>query len=291
MSINFIEALENKAINKTTNNLYFESNKFPIVSMIEKLFMQDSGIKIESISEDKLDNALESVNAKFIYTNKNFIIDIIHQNDFLVNIRLQNEDTLDEEEKTIMKKLMKQLNDFGFCFYLDNEKETIDFDSVFYDIQKPIKVKSVSKTINNSSNDEIWSKITQRMKELKMDSKTMNRIRVQRWHLINKYGEDYVKYIGEYAEQQFNDYIKANNIVEAQPVIKEENSLIEEKSNDSKNDGWNTINEKMKELNLPFKIINRIRVQKSYLQKKYGENYLPYIQEYFNNQIKDYQKD
>lgn len=267
MTSNFNQTKENQV----SNTLFFESNQSPIISLINKIFLENSGIIIESVCEYKKDNVLESVNAKFVNTNKSFILEIIHQEDFLVNVCLNDEDTLTEEELSIMKKLMNQLNDFGFCFYLDNEKETLDFDALLYD-KKPIKVKSTPKP------NDIWNSISKRMKELNMDTKTMNRIRVQRWHLMNKYGDDYVNYIGEYAEQQFAEYIKSHNI--QHPKVQVNSTEI-----------WANINQKMKDLNLPDKIKNRIRVQKTYMQKKYGENYGSYIEEYANNQMKDYLKD
>ena len=272
----YANSVQNQYV-QSESDLFFESNNTPFISLINLVFNKDNKIEMLDDIDSKSEMTLESKNVKFVNTNKSFVFNISKQDDeWLVHFQLSGSDSLTEEEKDICKYYMKELNSIGFCFYIDNEEDTFDFDSEIYGIySEPKQIKTNSIHIK----DEYWANITNKMKELSVPDNIKQRIRVQRTQLEKKYGKDnYKPYFDSYFKKQM-EQLNA-------PEVENEKESIKLTSDNSHI--WDEISNRMKELNMDAKTMNRIRVQRWHLINKYGDDYINYIGEYAEKQFNKY---
>ena len=252
-------------IPSTTEKPYFPDTSNVLSKLLNKVIFSNHNIEMIGNPVKSSDVAIiEQMNCKFVNTDKEFICQIKESNkNIMVLFLLSKDTTLLPEEIEICKSLMEELSDVEIAFYVDNESGTMDFDEMFYP-----NLASSTEINNDIEEDEdieespiteeaaIETSLTSESEEENNSSKsTQNQPTTS------------------------NETTKEETTSQISPVITE--TVVS-------SNVWEQINQKMKELNLPFKIVNRIRVMKNNYVKKYKDEYESYIKDYAEEQFRKF---
>ena len=252
-------------IPSTTEKPYFPDTSNVLSKLLNKVIFSNHNIEMIGNPVKSSDVAIiEQMNCKFVNTNKEFICQIKESNkNIMVLFLLSKDTTLSPEEIEICKSLMEELSDVEIAFYVDNESGTMDFDEMFYP-----NLASSTEINNDIEEDEdieespiteettIETSLTSESEEENNSSETT-----------------------QIQSTPSNETTKEETTSQISPVITE--TVVS-------SNVWEQINQKMKELNLPFKIVNRIRVMKNNYVKKYKDEYESYIKDYAEDQFRKF---
>lgn len=252
-------------IPSTTEKPYFPDTSNVLSKLLNKVIFSNHNIEMIGNPVKSSDVAIiEQMNCKFVNTDKEFICQIKESNkNIMVLFLLSKDTTLSPEEIEICKSLMEELSDVEIAFYVDNESGTMDFDEMFYP-----NLASSTEINNDIEEDEdieespiteeaaIETSLTSESKEENNSSETT-----------------------QIQPIPSNETPKEETTSQISPVITE--TVVS-------SNVWEQINQKMKELNLPFKIVNRIRVMKNNYVKKYKDEYESYIKDYAEEQFRKF---
>ena len=252
-------------IPSTTEKPYFPDTSNVLSKLLNKVIFSNNNIEMIGNPVKSSDVAiLEQMNCKFVNTDKEFICQIKESNkNIMVLFLLSKDTTLLPEEIEICKSLMEELSDVEIAFYVDNESGTMDFDEMFYP-----NLASSTEINNDIEEDEdieespiteettIETSLTSESEEENNSSETT-----------------------QIQPTPSNETPKEETTSQISPVITE--TVVS-------SNVWEQINQKMKELNLPFKIVNRIRVMKNNYVKKYKDEYESYIKDYAEEQFRKF---
>ena len=252
-------------IPSTTEKPYFPDTSNVLSKLLNKVIFSNHNIEMIGNPVKSSDVAIiEQMNCKFVNTDKEFICQIKESNkNIMVLFLLSKDTTLSPEEIEICKSLMEELSDVEIAFYVDNESGTMDFDEMFYP-----NLASSTEINNDIEEDEdieespiteettIETSLTSESEEENNSSETT-----------------------QIQSTPSNEITKEETTSQISPVITE--TVVS-------SNVWEQINQKMKELNLPFKIVNRIRVMKNNYVKKYKDEYESYIKDYAEEQFRKF---
>lgn len=252
-------------IPSTTEKPYFPDTSNVLSKLLNKVIFSNNNIEMIGNPVKSSDVAiLEQMNCKFVNTDKEFICQIKESNNNIMVLFLLSKDTtLLPEEIEICKSLMEELSDVEIAFYVDNESGTMDFDEMFYP-----NLASSAEINNDIEEDEdieespiteettIETSLTSESEEENNSSETT-----------------------QIQSTPSNEATKEETTSQISPVVTE--TVVS-------SNVWEQINQKMKELNLPFKIVNRIRVMKNNYVKKYKDEYESYIKDYAEEQFRKF---
>lgn len=252
-------------IPSTTEKPYFPDTSNVLSKLLNKVIFSNNNIEMIGNPVKSSDVAiLEQMNCKFVNTDKEFICQIKESNkNIMVLFLLSKDTTLSPEEIEICKSLMEELSDVEIAFYVDNESGTMDFDEMFYP-----NLASSTEINNDIEEDEdieespiteettIETSLTSESEEENNSSETT-----------------------QIQPTPSNEATKEETTSQISPVVTE--TVVS-------SNVWEQINQKMKELNLPFKIVNRIRVMKNNYVKKYKDEYESYIKDYAEDQFRKF---
>lgn len=252
-------------IPSTTEKPYFPDTSNVLSKLLNKVIFSNHNIEMIGNPVKSSDVAIiEQMNCKFVNTDKEFICQIKESNkNIMVLFLLSKDTTLSPEEIEICKSLMEELSDVEIAFYVDNESGTMDFDEMFYP-----NLASSTEINNDIEEDEdieespiteettIETSLTSESEEENNSSETT-----------------------QIQPTPSNETPKEETTSQISPVITE--TVVS-------SNVWEQINQKMKELNLPFKIVNRIRVMKNNYVKKYKDEYESYIKDYAEDQFRKF---
>lgn len=252
-------------IPSTTEKPYFPDTSNVLSKLLNKVIFSNNNIEMIGNPVKSSDVAiLEQMNCKFVNTDKEFICQIKESNNNIMVLFLLSKDTtLLPEEIKICKSLMEELSDVEIAFYVDNESGTMDFDEMFYP-----NLASSAEINNDIEEDEdieespiteettIETSLTSESEEENNSSETT-----------------------QIQSAPSNETTKEETTSQISPVVTE--TVVS-------SNVWEQINQKMKELNLPFKIVNRIRVMKNNYVKKYKDEYESYIKDYAEDQFRKF---
>lgn len=252
-------------IPSTTEKPYFPDTSNVLSKLLNKVIFSNNNIEMIGNPVKSSDVAiLEQMNCKFVNTDKEFICQIKESNNNIMVLFLLSKDTtLSPEEIEICKSLMEELSDVEIAFYVDNESGTMDFDEMFYP-----NLASSTEINNDIEEDEdieespiteettIETSLTSESEEENNSSETT-----------------------QIQSTPSNEATKEETTSQISPVVTE--TVVS-------SNVWEQINQKMKELNLPFKIVNRIRVMKNNYVKKYKDEYESYIKDYAEEQFRKF---
>lgn len=252
-------------IPSTTEKPYFPDTSNVLSKLLNKVIFSNNNIEMIGNPVKSSDVAiLEQMNCKFVNTDKEFICQIKESNNNIMVLFLLSKDTtLLPEEIKICKSLMEELSDVEIAFYVDNESGTMDFDEMFYP-----NLASSAEINNDIEEDEdieespiteettIETSLTSESEEENNSSETT-----------------------QIQSTPSNEATKEETTSQISPVVTE--TVVS-------SNVWEQINQKMKELNLPFKIVNRIRVMKNNYVKKYKDEYESYIKDYAEDQFRKF---
>ena len=252
-------------IPSTTEKPYFPDTSNVLSKLLNKVIFSNHNIEMIGNPVKSSDVAIiEQMNCKFVNTDKEFICQIKESNkNIMVLFLLSKDTTLLPEEIEICKSLMEELSDVEIAFYVDNESGTMDFDEMFYP-----NLASSTEINNDIEEDEdieespiteettIETSLTSESEEENNSSETT-----------------------QIQPTPSNETPKEETTSQISPVVTE--TVVS-------SNVWEQINQKMKELNLPFKIVNRIRVMKNNYVKKYKDEYESYIKDYAEEQFRKF---
>lgn len=252
-------------IPSTTEKPYFPDTSNVLSKLLNKVIFSNHNIEMIGNPVKSSDVAIiEQMNCKFVNTDKEFICQIKESNkNIMVLFLLSKDTTLSPEEIEICKSLMEELSDVEIAFYVDNESGTMDFDEMFYP-----NLASSTEINNDIEEDEdieespiteettIETSLTSESEEENNSSETT-----------------------QIQPTPSNETPKEETTSQISPVVTE--TVVS-------SNVWEQINQKMKELNLPFKIVNRIRVMKNNYVKKYKDEYESYIKDYAEDQFRKF---
>lgn len=252
-------------IPSTTEKPYFPDTSNVLSKLLNKVIFSNHNIEMIGNPVKSSDVAIiEQMNCKFVNTDKEFICQIKESNkNIMVLFLLSKDTTLSPEEIEICKSLMEELSDVEIAFYVDNESGTMDFDEMFYP-----NLASSTEINNDIEEDEdieespiteettIETSLTSESEEENNSSETTQN-----------------------QPTPSNEAAKEETTSQISPVVTE--TVVS-------SNVWEQINQKMKELNLPFKIVNRIRVMKNNYVKKYKDEYESYIKDYAEEQFRKF---
>lgn len=252
-------------IPSTTEKPYFPDTSNVLSKLLNKVIFSNNNIEMIGNPVKSSDVAiLEQMNCKFVNTDKEFICQIKESNkNIMVLFLLSKDTTLLPEEIEICKSLMEELSDVEIVFYVDNESGTMNFDEMFYP-----NLASSTEINNDIEEDEdieespiteettIETSLTSESEEENNSSETT-----------------------QIQPTPSNETTKEETTSQISPVVTE--TVVS-------SNVWEQINQKMKELNLPFKIVNRIRVMKNNYVKKYKDEYESYIKDYAEEQFRKF---
>ena len=252
-------------IPSTTEKPYFPDTSNVLSKLLNKVIFSNHNIEMIGNPVKSSDVAIiEQMNCKFVNTDKEFICQIKESNkNIMVLFLLSKDTTLLPEEIEICKSLMEELSDVEIVFYVDNESGTMNFDEMFYP-----NLASSTEINNDIEEDEdieespiteettIETSLTSESEEENNSSETT-----------------------QIQPTPSNETPKEETTSQISPVVTE--TVVS-------SNVWEQINQKMKELNLPFKIVNRIRVMKNNYVKKYKDEYESYIKDYAEEQFRKF---
>ena len=252
-------------IPSTTEKPYFPDTSNVLSKLLNKVIFSNHNIEMIGNPVKSSDVAIiEQMNCKFVNTDKEFICQIKESNkNIMVLFLLSKDTTLSPEEIEICKSLMEELSDVEIAFYVDNESGTMDFDEMFY----PNLASSTE--INNDIEEDEDIEESQITEETTIETS-----------LTSESEEE--NNSSETTQNQptpSNEAAKEETTSQISPVVTE--TVVS-------SNVWEQINQKMKELNLPFKIVNRIRVMKNNYVKKYKDEYESYIKDYAEEQFRKF---
>ena len=252
-------------IPSTTEKPYFPDTSNVLSKLLNKLIFSNHSIEMIGNPVKSSDVAIiEQMNCKFVNTDKEFICQIKESNkNIMVLFSLSKDTTLSPEEIEICKSLMEELSDVEIAFYVDNESGTMDFDEMFYP-----NLASSTEINNDIEEDEDIeeSPITEETTiETSLSSESEE--------------ENNSSETTQIQPASSNETTKEEITSQISPVVTE--TVVS-------SNVWEQINQKMKELNLPFKIVNRIRVMKNNYVKKYKDEYESYIKDYAEDQFRKF---
>ena len=252
-------------IPSTTEKPYFPDTSNVLSKLLNKVIFSNNNIEMIGNPVKSSDVAIiEQMNCKFVNTDKEFICQIKESNkNIMVLFLLSKDTTLLPEEIEICKSLMEELSDVEIAFYVDNESGTMDFDEMFY----PNLASSTE--INNDIEEDEDIEESQITEETTIETSLTSESEEE-----NNSSET-----TQIQSTPSNETTKEETTSQISPVITE--TVVS-------SNVWEQINQKMKELNLPFKIVNRIRVMKNNYVKKYKDEYESYIKDYAEEQFRKF---
>ena len=252
-------------IPSTTEKPYFPDTSNVLSKLLNKVIFSNNNIEMIGNPVKSSDVAIiEQMNCKFVNTDKEFICQIKESNkNIMVLFLLSKDTTLLPEEIEICKSLMEELSDVEIAFYVDNESGTMDFDEMFY----PNLASSTE--INNDIEEDEDIEESQITEETTIETSLTSESEEE-----NNSSET-----TQIQSTPSNETTKEETTSQISPVITE--TVVS-------SNVWEQINQKMKELNLPFKIVNRIRVMKNNYVKKYKDEYESYIKDYAEDQFRKF---
>lgn len=252
-------------IPSTTEKPYFPDTSNVLSKLLNKVIFSNHNIEMIGNPVKSSDVAIiEQMNCKFVNTDKEFICQIKESNkNIMVLFLLSKDTTLSPEEIEICKSLMEELSDVEIAFYVDNESGTMDFDEMFY----PNLASSTE--INNDIEED------EDIEESPITEETT----IETSLTSESEEENNSSEIIQIQPTPSNEAAKEETTSQISPVVTE--TVVS-------SNVWEQINQKMKELNLPFKIVNRIRVMKNNYVKKYKDEYESYIKDYAEEQFRKF---
>ena len=252
-------------IPSTTEKPYFPDTSNVLSKLLNKVIFSNHNIEMIGNPVKSSDVAIiEQMNCKFVNTDKEFICQIKESNkNIMVLFLLSKDTTLSPEEIEICKSLMEELSDVEIAFYVDNESGTMDFDEMFY----PNLASSTE--INNDIEED------EDIEESPITEETT----IETSLTSESEEENNSSDTTQIQPTPSNETPKEETTSQISPVITE--TVVS-------SNVWEQINQKMKELNLPFKIVNRIRVMKNNYVKKYKDEYESYIKDYAEDQFRKF---
>lgn len=252
-------------IPSTTEKPYFPDTSNVLSKLLNKVIFSNHNIEMIGNPVKSSDVAIiEQMNCKFVNTDKEFICQIKESNkNIMVLFLLSKDTTLSPEEIEICKSLMEELSDVEIAFYVDNESGTMDFDEMFY----PNLASSTE--INNDIEEDEDIEESQITEETTIETSLTSESEEE-----NNSSET-----TQIQSTPSNETTKEETTSQISPVVTE--TVVS-------SNVWEQINQKMKELNLPFKIVNRIRVMKNNYVKKYKDEYESYIKDYAEDQFRKF---
>lgn len=252
-------------IPSTTEKPYFPDTSNVLSKLLNKVIFSNNNIEMIGNPVKSSDVAiLEQMNCKFVNTDKEFICQVKESNkNIMVLFLLSKNTTLSPEEIEICKSLMEELSDVEIAFYVDNESGTMDFDEMFYpNLASSTEINNdieEDEDIEESPITEETTIETSLTSESEEENNSLETTQIQ--------------------STPSNETTKEETTSQISPVITE--TVVS-------SNVWEQINQKMKELNLPFKIVNRIRVMKNNYVKKYKDEYESYIKDYAEDQFRKF---
>ena len=252
-------------IPSTTEKPYFPDTSNVLSKLLNKVIFSNNNIEMIGNPVKSSDVAiLEQMNCKFVNTDKEFICQVKESNkNIMVLFLLSKNTTLSPEEIEICKSLMEELSDVEIAFYVDNESGTMDFDEMFYpNLASSTEINNdieEDEDIEESPITEETTIETSLTSESEEENNSLETTQIQ--------------------STPSNETTKEETTSQISPVITE--TVVS-------SNVWEQINQKMKELNLPFKIVNRIRVMKNNYVKKYKDEYESYIKDYAEEQFRKF---
>lgn len=252
-------------IPSTTEKPYFPDTSNVLSKLLNKVIFSNHNIEMIGNPVKSSDVAIiEQMNCKFVNTDKEFICQIKESNkNIMVLFLLSKDTTLSPEEIEICKSLMEELSDVEIAFYVDNESGTMDFDEMFY----PNLASSTE--INNDIEED------EDIEESPITEETT----IETSLTSESEEENNSSDTTQIQPTPSNETPKEETTSQISPVVTE--TVVS-------SNVWEQINQKMKELNLPFKIVNRIRVMKNNYVKKYKDEYESYIKDYAEDQFRKF---
>lgn len=252
-------------IPSTTEKPYFPDTSNVLSKLLNKVIFSNHNIEMIGNPVKSSDVAIiEQMNCKFVNTDKEFICQIKESNkNIMVLFLLSKDTTLLPEEIEICKSLMEELSDVEIAFYVDNESGTMDFDEMFY----PNLASSTE--INNDIEEDEDMEESPITKETTIETSLTS----------ESEEENNSSDTTQIQPTPSNEAAKEETTSQISPVVTE--TVVS-------SNVWEQINQKMKELNLPFKIVNRIRVMKNNYVKKYKDEYESYIKDYAEDQFRKF---
>ena len=252
-------------IPSTTEKPYFPDTSNVLSKLLNKVIFSNHNIEMIGNPVKSSDVAIiEQMNCKFVNTDKEFICQIKESNkNIMVLFLLSKDTTLLPEEIEICKSLMEELSDVEIAFYVDNESGTMDFDEMFY----PNLASSTE--INNDIEEDEDMEESPITKETTIETSLTS----------ESEEENNSSDTTQIQPTPSNEAAKEETTSQISPVVTE--TVVS-------SNVWEQINQKMKELNLPFKIVNRIRVMKNNYVKKYKDEYESYIKDYAEEQFRKF---
>ena len=252
-------------IPSTTEKPYFPDTSNVLSKLLNKVIFSNNNIEMIGNPVKSSDVAiLEQMNCKFVNTDKEFICQIKESNkNIMVLFLLSKDTTLLPEEIEICKSLMEELSDVEIVFYVDNESGTMNFDEMFY----PNLASSTE--INNDIEEDEDIEESPITEETTIETSLTSESEEE-----NNSSES-----TQNQPTPSNEAAKEETTSQISPVVTE--TVVS-------SNVWEQINQKMKELNLPFKIVNRIRVMKNNYVKKYKDEYESYIKDYAEEQFRKF---
>ena len=253
-------------IPSTTEKPYFPDTSNVLSKLLNKVIFSNNNIEMIGNPVKSSDVAiLEQMNCKFVNTDKEFICQIKESNkNIMVLFLLSKDTTLLPEEIKICKSLMEELSDVEIAFYVDNESGTMDFDEMFY----PNLASSAE--INNDIEEDEDIEESPITEETTIETSLSSE---------SEEAENNSSETTQIQSTPSNEATKEETTSQISPVVTE--TVVS-------SNVWEQINQKMKELNLPFKIVNRIRVMKNNYVKKYKDEYESYIKDYAEDQFRKF---
>ena len=252
-------------IPSTTEKPYFPYTSNVLSKLLNKVIFSNHNIEMIGNQVKSSDVVIiEQMNCKFVNTDKEFICQIKESNkNIMVLFLLSKDTTLLPEEIEICKSLMEELSDVEIAFYVDNESGTMDFDEMFY----PNLASSTE--INNDIEEDEDMEESPITKETTIETSLTS----------ESEEENNSSDTTQIQPTPSNEAAKEETTSQISPVVTE--TVVS-------SNVWEQINQKMKELNLPFKIVNRIRVMKNNYVKKYKDEYESYIKDYAEEQFRKF---
>lgn len=252
-------------IPSTTEKPYFPDTSNVLSKLLNKVIFSNHNIEMIGNPVKSSDVAIiEQMNCKFVNTDKEFICQIKESNkNIMVLFLLSKDTTLSPEEIEICKSLMEELSDVEIAFYVDNESGTMDFDEMFYP-----NLASSTEINNDIEEDEDIE-----------ESPIIEETTIETSLTSESEEENNSSETTQIQSTPSNETTKEETTSQISPVITE--TIVS-------SNVWEQINQKMKELNLPFKIVNRIRVMKNNYVKKYKDEYESYIKDYAEDQFRKF---
>lgn len=219
-----------------------------MIKLLNKILMSNDSIAFSSNNmPSKEKNVLQEINCYFQNTKKSFICTIKElKENILVHFQLPGDTILNEEEYNICQSITENLSSTNIVLVVDNECGTYTLGKV--DINENVKIIE-PKTIKQNNSD---------IKSENEGEKEMS---------------DITENITTETTSSTKTAESSNNETKAVSHITSDTGV------------WKEITARMKELNLPFKIVNRIRVQKNNFVKKYKDDYEKYIKDYAETQF------